>query len=392
MTDATSDASSQKSSQTSSEALPQALPEADILAYIRLSRTENLGPVTFRRLMHLYGDPHSALDALPELVKRGGRTKPFKPLSAAAAQREIDATQKLGGMFLVFGTPAYPMLLAQTPDAPAVISAYGHPHLLSKPAIAMVGARNASAAGQRIANKLATDIGAREIAVVSGLARGIDRAAHKGALDTGTIAIIANGIDHSYPRENAELQAQIREQGLILCENPPGTAPQASQFPRRNRIISGLSLGVIVVEAARRSGSLITARLAGEHGREVMAVPGSPLDPRCHGSNHLIRSGAALIETIDDIMDVIRPLIENTQVRTPAQKMPRRNQPTPAPVSDAMRHTITELLGPVPIRIDDLVEQAEAPLQSLHLVLLELELAGRITYDSGGQVCLDIAP
>ena len=175
-----------------------------------------------------------------------------------------------------------------------------------------------------------------------------------------------------------------------MCENPPGTAPQASQFPRRDRIISGLSLGVVVVEAARRSGSLITARLAGEYGREVMAVPGSPLDPRCNGSNHLIRTGAALIETVDDIMEALRPLIENMALKTPDQKTPKRRPSPPAPVSDAMRGKITELLGPVPIRIDDLVEQAEAPLQSLHLVLLELELAGRLTYDSGGQVCLDI--
>ena len=271
------------------------------------------------------------------------------------------------------------------------MSCYGHAHLLTKPALAMVGARNASAAGQRIAGKLAKDIGARDLLVVSGLARGIDRAAHKGALETGTIAVIANGIDHSYPRENAELQTQIVEQGLILCENPPGTAPQANQFPRGNRIISGLSLGFIVVEAARRSGSLITARLAGEYGREVMAVPGSPLDPRCHGSNHLIRTGAALIETVDDIMEAVRPLIENMALKTPDQKTPRHQKTAPAPVSDAIRRKITELLGPVPIRIDDLVEQAEAPLQSVHLVLLELELAGRLTYDSGGQVCLDIS-
>ena len=340
--------------------------------------------------MNLYGEPHAAPSALPELAARGGRSKAFKPASEQAAKREYETTLKLGGTFLVLGTAPYQELLAQTPDAPPVMSCYGHAHLLSKPALAMVGARNASASGQRIAGKLAKDIGARGLILVSGLARGIDRAAHQSALEAGTIAVIANGIDHSYPRENAELQQQIYEQGLILCENPPGTAPQASQFPRRNRIISGLSLGVVVVEAARRSGSLITARLAGEYGREVMAVPGSPLDPRCNGSNHLIRTGAALIETVDDIMEALRPLIENMALKTPDQKTPKRRPSPPAPVSDAMRGKITELLGPVPIRIDDLVEQAEAPLQSLHLVLLELELAGRLTYDSGGQVCLDI--
>ena len=371
--------------------IPGQLSEADILAYIRLSRTEKLGPVTFRRLMNLYGEPHTALSALPELAARGGRSKAFKALSAQAAKREYDATQKLGGTFLILATATYPKLLAQTPDAPPVMSCYGHAHLLTKPALAMVGARNASAAGQRIAGKLAKDIGARDLLVVSGLARGIDRAAHKGALETGTIAVIANGIDHSYPRENAELQKQIVEQGLILCENPPGTAPQASQFPRRNRIISGLSLGVIVVEAARRSGSLITARLEGEYGREVMAVPGSPLDPRCHGSNHLIRTGAALIEMVDDIMEAVRPLIENMALKTPDQKTQRHQKTAPAPVSDAIRRKITELLGPVPIRIDDLIEQAEAPLRSVHLVLLELELAGRLTYNSGGQLCLDFS-
>ena len=259
------------------------LSEADILAYIRLSRTEKLGPVTFRRLMNLYGEPHAALSALPELAARGGRSKAFKPVSEQAAKREYEATLKLGGTFLVLGTAAYPKLLAQTPDAQPVMSCYGHAHLLAKPALAMVGARNASAAGQRIAGKLAKDIGARGLILVSGLARGIDRAAHQGALEAGTIAVIANGIDHSYPRENTELQQQICEQGLILCENPPGTAPQASQFPRRNRIISGLSLGVIVVEAARRSGSLITARLAGEYGRaRFTARPALPWQQSSH--------------------------------------------------------------------------------------------------------------
>jgi DNA processing protein len=366
------------------------LSETDILAYIRLSRTEKPGPLTFRGLMNLYGEPHAALSALPELAARGGRSKAFKPALEQAAKREYETTLKLGGTFLVLGTAPYPELLAQTPDAPPVMWCYGHAHLLSKPALAMVGARNASASGQGIAGKLAKDIGARGLILVSGLARGIDRAAHQSALEAGTIAVIANGIDHSYPRENGELQQQIYEQGLILCENPPGTAPQASQFPRRNRIISGLSLGVVVVEAARRSGLLITARLAGEYGHEVMAVPGSPLDPRCNGSNHLIRTGAAVIETVDDIMEALRPLIENMALKTPDQKTPKRRPSQPAPISDAMRGKITALLGPVPIRIDDLVEQAEAPLQSLHLVLLELELAGRLTYDSGGQVCLDI--
>jgi DNA processing protein len=366
------------------------LSEADILAYIRLSRTEKLGPVTFRRLMNLYTEPHEALSALPELAAGGGRAKSFKALSLQAARREYDATLKRGGTFLVLGTASYPKLLAQTPDAPPIMSCYGHPHLLVKPMLAIVGARNASAAGQRMAGKLAKDIGARDLIVVSGLARGIDRAAHQGALATGTIAVIANGIDHFYPRENAELQQQIHDQGLILCENPPGTAPQASQFPRRNRIISGLSLGVIVVEAARRSGSLITARLAGEQGREVMAVPGSPLDPRCHGSNHLIRTGAALIETVDDVLEAVRPLIENMELKTPEQKTPSRGKTPPPTVSDAMRRKITDLLGPAPTRIDDLVAQADVPLQSVHLVLLELELAGRLTYDNGGQVCLDI--
>ena len=185
--------------------IPGQLSEADILAYIRLSRTEKLGPVTFRRLMNLYGEPHAALSTLPELAARGGRSKAFKALSAQAAKREYDATQKLGGTFLILGTATYPKLLAQTPDAPPVMSCYGHAHLLTKPALAMVGARNASAAGQRIADKLAKDISARYLLVVSGLARGIDRAAHKGALETGTIAEIANGIDHSYPYENAEL-------------------------------------------------------------------------------------------------------------------------------------------------------------------------------------------
>jgi DNA processing protein len=358
------------------------------LSYLRLARTQKIGPVTFQRLMRLYGDGAKALDALPELSSRGGRKRPLKAYPLAKAKQEYSDTQKLGGHYLIWGTPEYPSALAALPDAPPVMAAHGHVHLLQKPMVAMVGARNASAAARKLTAQIAGDLSANGIVVVSGLARGVDGAAHQAALSHGTIAVLGNGAAHAYPRENTELQARLIEQGLVLAENPPDTAPQASLFPRRNRIISGLSLGVIVVEAARRSGSLITARFAGEHGREVMVVPGSPLDARCLGSNNLLRDGASLVETADDVLGVLRPLIERPEMAAREKAFIAAPASARPSIDEADRQALIELMGPVPMGVDELIEQSQMPVPQVHLVLLELDLAGRLTQEAGGKICL----
>ena len=364
------------------------ISDTTLTAYLQLARTEGIGPINFQRLMMVYADPTKALASLPDLARSGGRKKPLKPASKAAIEKEIAASREYGGQYLVRGEAGYPAPLAAIPDAPPVLAAFGHLHLLEKSAIAIVGARNASAAAARITQNMASGLAQRGLIVVSGLARGIDGVAHKHALASGTIAVIANGIDHYYPPENRDLQEQIGEQGLILCENPPGTTPQPRLFPRRNRIISGLSLGVIVIEAARRSGSLITARMAGEQGREVLSVPGSPLDARCLGSNNLIREGAHLVETPEDVLAVIDPL--RAQLQSRPQEMPRPTVgATPPPeVSESERRDICGLLGAVPVMVDDLVEQSQLSVPAVHLILLELALAERLVQEPGGKISL----
>ena len=358
------------------------------LAYLRLARTEQVGPVTFQRLINVYGDPEKAIAALPDLSQRGGRKRPLKALSMAKAKAEFAATEKLGGKYLFWGEAPYPAALHALPDAPPVLAAHGHSTLLDKPCIAMVGARNASAAARKVTTQLAGDLAAAGLVIVSGLARGVDGAAHHAALQGGTIAVIGNGAQHSYPKDNKDLQKAIVAQGLLLSENPPDTAPQASLFPRRNRIIAGLSLGVIVVEAARRSGSLITARLAGEQGREVFAVPNSPLDARCHGSNNLLRDGAVLTENADDVLNVLRPLMEQREMDSRTPPPPRQLETSPVDPDDDLRRRIVDLMGPVPMTVDELIEVANAPVSAVHLVLLELELAGRLTQEPGGKISL----
>ncbi|MBE8220734.1 MAG: DNA-protecting protein DprA [Alphaproteobacteria bacterium] len=366
--------------------MPKALREEDLVAYLQLTRTDGIGAVTFQRLLMLYGSPQEALVHLPELAKRGGRKRGLKPASTAQVKKEIAATREVNGTYLVWGTAGYPTMLQSLPDAPPVIEAYGHLHLLEKPAIAMVGARNASAAALKLTQAIAAGVSARDFIIISGLARGIDGVAHTQSLDNGTIAVIANGIDHHYPPENEKLQRQILEQGLILTEHPLGTAPLARQFPRRNRIISGLAMGIVVTEAARKSGSLITARLAAEQGREVMAVPGSPLDVRCQGSNNLIREGASLVESADDVLEVMEPLLHHT-LEAQAQ-IPPLAKPNPPQVTDPDRKHLHTLLNAVPIMIDELIEISGLPIASVHLILIELELAGRLTQEAGGKISL----
>ena len=319
---------------------------------------------------------------MPDLARRGGGKAPALR-THADAEREIAKVEKLGARFLALGQGLYPRLLAELEDAPPLLIAKGNLNLLDRQAVAIVGARNASAAACRFARGLAHDLGQNELVVVSGLARGIDSAAHDGALETGTVGIIAGGIDVFYPPENEARQTAMYERGLVLAEMPPGTEPRARHFPYRNRIIAGMTSGTVVVEAAPRSGSLITARLAGDAGREVMAVPGSPLDPRAQGCNQLIRDGATLVQNAADVVEAIRPYA--AQVRSPPA--PYEHPPEPSDTDDALR-TVEELLGPSPVPVDEIIRLSGAPNGAVQMALLELDLAGRLDRHAGGRVSL----
>ncbi|HEV2364128.1 MAG TPA: DNA-processing protein DprA [Caulobacteraceae bacterium] len=349
--------------------------------WLRLARSPSVGPVAFAHLIARYGAAGAALDALPALARRGGRTGPLDIPSRSEAQAELDAGQKLGARFVAACEPAFPRPLAALDAPPPLIWVFGDAGLLERRAVAIVGSREASAAGQRLARTLAADLGEAGYVVVSGLARGIDAAAHQGALPFGTIAVMAGGVDHIYPPQNETLYAAIRERGCIASERRIGHIAKAQDFPRRNRLISGLTLGVVVVEAELRSGSLITARLAGEQGREVFAVPGSPLDPRARGTNGLIRQGAALVESAED---VLRELESLGGVQEPAA------EPSSPPLDlqddeiDAVRDRLLGVLSPTPTSIDELARAAETPTQLALAALMELALAGRAQLLPGG--------
>jgi len=353
------------------------------IARLQLIRTPQIGPVTYRQLIARFGDAAAAIAALPALAARGGGRPPVVALRAVA-ERELAAGAKLGARHLFLDDNDYPPLLAEIDDAPAVMMIRGDLALTRRPVIAMVGARNASAAACRFARQLAVELGREGVTIVSGLARGVDTAAHIGSIGEATIGVIAGGIDVAYPPENAALQERIATAGLLIAEQPPGTEPRARHFPYRNRIIAGLAQGTVVVEAAPKSGSLITARLAGEMGREVMAVPGSPLDPRAQGCNGLIRDGATLIQSAADVLETIRP-IDPRMVRAPGAQF--EGQP-PEDAGDGERRQITGLLGPVPVAIDELIRQSGLPPAIVQTVLLELELAGRLERHAGGRVSL----
>jgi DNA processing protein len=353
------------------------------IARLQLIRTPQIGPVTYRNLIARFGDATRAIAALPDLAARGGGRAPPVALRAVA-EREIATAARLKARHLFVDDPDYPPLLAELDDAPPVLMLRGDGGLMRRPVIAMVGARNASAAACRFARQLAVELGREGVTIVSGLARGVDTAAHAGSIDAGTIGVIAGGIDIVYPPENAALQERIATEGLLIAEQPPGTEPRARHFPYRNRIIAGLAQGTVVVEAAPQSGSLITARLAGEMGREVMAVPGSPLDPRAQGCNGLIRDGATLIQSAADVLETIRP-IDPRMVRAPGSRFD--GQP-PGDIDDSERRQVIELLGPVPVAIDELIRQAGFAPAVVHTVLLELELAGRLERHAGGRVSL----
>ena len=358
---------------------------SNLIDRLRLIRTSGIGPTAYRQLLMRFGSASAALAAIPDLASRGGGKAPAI-FAKEKAEREAAQVEKLGARYLVLGQGLYPRALAELENAPPLLTAKGDLALLDRPMIAIVGARNASAAACRFARGLAHELGQEGVTVVSGLARGIDSAAHDGSLESGTVAVIAGGIDFFYPPENEARQKDIAERGLLIAEMPPGTEPRARHFPYRNRIIAGLAAGTVVVEAAPRSGSLITARLAGEAGREVMAVPGSPLDPRAQGCNQLIRDGATLIQSAADVLETLRPIGSSV-----ASDRSRFEYEAPAdtvePDAD-LRSRIEELLGPSPVPVDEVVRLSEAPAGAVQLILLELELGGRLERHAGGKVSL----
>jgi DNA processing protein len=366
----------------------------DLVQRLRLARTEGVGPVTYRRLLDRYRLPGAALEALPGLARAAGR--PEKPIpTAATIEDEIAGTERLGGRFLMPHMADYPPLLARLPDPPPALAVLGDIARLSDRAVAVVGGRNASLNGQRLAAHLAAGLAAEGITVVSGMARGIDAAAHEAVLaaaDGRTVAAVAGGLDRPYPPQHAELQARVAATGAVVTEAPLGTEPQARHFPRRNRIIAGLSLGVVVAEAARHSGSLITARLALEAGREIFAVPGSPLDPRCQGSNDLIRQGAQLTETIADILAHLpRGPEDFGQILRPSERIGHLAEELPLSPSEVseIRASVLQLLSPAPTSVDDLLRHCQFTSQAAFMAaLLDLELGGVVESLPGNRVAL----
>jgi DNA processing protein len=363
------------------------LTDRQRLDWLRLIRAENVGPRTFRALINEFGTASRALGRVAELAQRGGNGRLRIPSEDEAAA-EIEAAAKIGVRFVALGEREYPPLLRETGDAPPLLAVRGQPGALIRPAIAIVGSRNASAAGTRFASVLAHELGCAGFLVVSGLARGIDSAAHRASLNTGTLAVLAGGADRIYPPENTELASHIVENGATVSEMPMNWEPRARDFPRRNRIIAGMALGVIVVEAAERSGSLITARLANEAGREVFAVPGSPIDPRSAGTNRLLREGATLVTSADDVIEVLNPIMGRREPRPGLREPPAVNGSQPPAADDELRARVSGLLGPAPVPVDELARSAGAPAAAVQMILLELELAGRIERHGGSLVSL----
>ena len=364
----------------------RALSESERRAWLRLARTQNVGPVTFAQPIARFGSASAALADLPRLSRRGGGDE-LKPASEADARRELERLHDFGGRMIAFVEPEFPAGLAALEPPPPLISILGHTALLAREMVGIVGARNASALGCKLAARLAGGLGDAGFVVASGLARGIDTAAHEATLGSGTCAVVAGGVDAIYPPENAALYERIRAQGIVISEMPFGERPQARHFPRRNRLISGLARGVVVVEAAEGSGSLITARFALEQNREIFAVPGSPLDPRAKGTNRLIREGATLTETADDVIAALQPII-GRELREPeggCDLAPLDGRALEAE-ADRVRGIIEQALGPAPVEVDELIRLTKAPAAVVLTVLLEMELAGRITRHSGNKV------
>ena len=411
------------------------LSDAQRLDWLCLIRSENIGPRTFRTLINRFGGAGRALEALPDLARQGGRT--IRIADRSLCERELEALGRMGGALVCLGEAGYPVALQGVDMPPPVLSIITRNDVLTKPGVAIVGSRNASAAGLTFAERVAQDLGGAGMAVVSGLARGIDARAHRASLKTGTVAVVAGGLDKIYPSEHASLFAEIAEQGAVVSEMPLGWEPRGRDFPRRNRIVSGISLATIVIEAARRSGSLITARFAAEQNREVFAVPGSPLDPRAEGTNDLLRNGATLCTSAQDVMDALQPILRDG-IPTPGNLFDSgaagpaaeplwdeldlfgESPPTTqagheldedgswplagslrasgvAPAANAAQSpedvasSIRQMLGPAPVNVDDLARLAGASMNLVRSVLLDLELEGKLDRHGGNLVSLTSA-
>lgn len=359
------------------------------IAWLRLIRSERVGPTTFRELLNHYGSAAAAVDALPDLSRRGGAVRGIRIASREDAEAELQAAERIGARLVAVGEPGYPIHLRHIDAPPPLVSILGGDDIADRPSVAIVGARNASLAGRKMARRIAGDLGEAGFAIVSGLARGIDAAAHEASLRTGTAAVLAGGLDRIYPPEHVPLlQSIVDEGGIAITEMPLGWSARAQDFPRRNRLISGMSLGVVVIEAAKRSGSLHTARFASEQGRDVFAVPGSPLDPRAEGCNHLIREGATLIVGADDVVEALAPLLDRPPAPPPRLEDPMpQGHPDPQ-ADDSARTAIVEALSPTPTSVDEIIRETKLPPAVVQLVLLELDLAGRLARHGGGAVSL----
>ena len=368
-----------------------ALTERQKISWLRLIRSDNVGPIAFRDLINHFGTAENALDALPELSRRGGTKHSYRVASIAEAERELEAARRHGAIFVGIGEAAYPSALRQIDGAPPLLAMKGDLSAAARPSLGIVGSRNASVSGAKFAAMIARDAGRAGYVVTSGLARGIDTAAHRASLDIGTIAALAGGLDKPYPPENIGLLEDITSgRGLAISEMPFGWEPRARDFPRRNRLIAGISLGVAIVEAAHRSGSLITARYAADFGRLVFAVPGSPLDPRCHGTNDLLKQGAIVTTGPDDVIEALAPLSQ-LELPLPGAREPDGQTVAPANASDSDRAAVSTALGPTPVEIDDIVRHTGLSPAQVYLLLLELDLAGRLHRHPGGLVSVAAA-
>ncbi|AMM85296.1 DNA-processing protein DprA [Martelella sp. AD-3] len=366
------------------------LSESQRIAWLRLIRSDNVGPATFRELINHCGSAEKALDMLPELAKRGGAMKRIRVASIADAEREMEAAARHNGRFVAIGEPDYPPALRAIDGAPPLLAMCGSGETATRPTLGIVGARNASVAGAKFAAMIAAAAAGAGYTVASGLARGIDAAAHHASLKHGTLAALAGGLDRIYPPENTELYHRIcREGGVAISEMPYGWEPRARDFPRRNRLIAGSALAVVVVEAAMRSGSLITARLANEAGRLVLAVPGSPLDPRAQGSNGLIKQGAMIVCSPEDVLEALAPLSNlDLPFTGNAGEEPEPEGEAPSEPAENDRQRVAEALGPSPCEIDDLIRFTGVNAATVQLILLELDLAGRLVRHPGGRISL----
>lgn len=364
------------------------LSEKQKIAWLRLIRSENIGPATFRQLINHFGSAEKALDALPDLSRRGGSTRNLHITTLDEAERELEIAERFGARFVGIGEADYPPALKEIDAAPPLIAMRGDGRTATRPSIGIVGSRNASINGVKFAAMMARDCGREGYTIASGLARGIDAAAHRASLSTGTVAMLAGGLDRPYPPENFSLLDEIYANGgVTISEMPFGWEPRARDFPRRNRLIAGVSLGVIIVEAAQRSGSLITARLAGDFGRLVFAVPGSPLDTRCQGTNGLIKDGATLITEAKDVLDAISPLVAPDLPLFSHVSEPAQHRDISEPRDDD-RSLVANALGPSPVEMDDIIRHTGLTASAIMLVLLELDIAGRIQRHAGGKISL----